>query len=91
MTKFWLLSEGADPARIGSGLHAQIADVSPEFEWVQAPRLLDGDRYLGMFRAASMARAQRIALLIAILGDALARVWPVEDGELHTDSGTAAA
>jgi len=78
MSCFWMLSDGRDPARIGFGLPAELANRCPGFAWVGAPRCIEGQLYLGLFRAPDLSRAEVAGLLVALLGDTSTRVWAAD-------------
>jgi len=84
---FWLLCDGKDPTRIGFGLRVELEIACPGFAWVYPPRAVDGDRFLGLFRAPDLQRARAAASLVAALGDALTKVWPAD---FATDAAQAA-
>jgi hypothetical protein len=75
MPRFWLVSEGKDPTRIGFGLWAEIEATCPGFAWILPPKLVESEQYLGQFCAPDLAHARAVALLVATLGDTVTRVW----------------
>ncbi len=88
MPLFWLLCDGKDPTRIGSGLRVEIEKLYAGFAWIRRPRRVEAQLFLGLFSAPDLVRARAVALLVATLGDAVTRVWAAEEvldpGEAET-------